>query len=62
MNKMNNNSLNNVSTRYLFKDKKPKIGDYISMYWEDGSDCECIYNGLDESVKPLPIGWYYVDL
>lgn len=54
--------LGGVSTRYLFKDKQPQIGDYISMYWADGSDCECVYNGLDKRIKPLPIGWYHVYL
>lgn len=30
------------------------------LVWEDGSDCECTYNGLDKSILPLPTHWYYV--
>ncbi len=50
-----------VGKRYSFKERTPKIGDYISMFWTDGSDCECIFTGLDENITPLPDGWYYVD-
>ena len=50
-----------VSNRFKFKDIKPPLGSYISLVWEDGSDCECIYNGLDKSIKPLPKEWYYVN-
>lgn len=49
-----------VSRRYSFAEKEPNIGDYISLVWEDGSDCECKYNGLDRSILPLPTHWYYV--
>lgn len=49
-----------VSRRYSFAEKEPNVGDYISLVWEDGSDCECAYNGLDRSILPLPAHWYYV--
>jgi len=45
-------------TKWKFSEIEPIKGTYISMVWEDGSDCECIYNGLDLSIKPLPIYWY----
>ena len=61
-NKKNSNlPISNVRQCFSFKEKEPKLGDYISLVWEDGSDCECIYNGLDKTLLPLPIHWYYVD-
>lgn len=51
---------NNVEKHYSFDEREPNIGDYISLVWEDGSDCEGIYNGLDKSILPLPTHWYYV--
>lgn len=49
-----------VISRFSFEEREPEIGTYISLVWEDGSDCECIYNGLDKSILPLPTHWYYV--
>lgn len=45
---------------FLFDEVEPEIGAYISLIWEDGSDCECIYSGLDRLILPLPKYWYYV--
>ena len=47
-------------SRFSFDEREPEIGAYISLVWEDGSDCECTYNGLDKSILPLPTHWYYV--
>ena len=49
-----------VISRFSFDEREPEIGAYISLVWEDGSDCECTYNGLDKSILPLPTHWYYV--
>jgi hypothetical protein len=49
-----------VISRFSFEEREPKKGAYISLVWEDGSDCECIYDGLDKSILPLPTHWYYV--
>lgn len=43
-----------VISRFSFDEREPEIGAYISLVWEDGSDCECTYNGLDKSILPLP--------
>ena len=51
-----------VISRFSFDEHEPEIGAYISLVWEDGSDCECIYNGLDKSILPLPTHWYYVNI
>ena len=45
---------------HSFDEREPEIGAYVSLVWEDGSDCECTYNGLDKSILPLPTHWYYV--
>ena len=45
--KMDNN-------KYTFNEKEPEPGAYICIYWKDGSECECIYDGLDASLTPLP--------
>jgi hypothetical protein len=50
-----------VISRFSFSEREPEIGAYVSLVWEDGSDCECIYDGLDKSILPLPTHWYYVD-
>ncbi len=57
-----NEALNktDVISRFSFDEREPEMGDYISLVWEDGSDCECTYNGLDKSIIPLPTHWYYV--
>lgn len=44
--------------KWKFSDVEPRLGTYISMVWEDGSDIECIYEGLDLAITPLPIYWY----
>ena len=31
-----------VISRFSFDEREPEIGAYISLVWEDGSDCECI--------------------
>ena len=49
-----------VISRFSFDEHEPEIGAYVSLVWEDGSDCECTYNGLDKSILPLPTHWYYV--
>jgi hypothetical protein len=49
-----------VISRFSFEEREPEIDAYISLVWEDGSDCECVYNGLDKSILPLPTHWYYV--
>lgn len=49
-----------VIIRFSFEEREPEQGSYISLVWEDGSDCECIYDGLDKSILPLPTHWYYV--
>jgi hypothetical protein len=49
-----------VISRFSFDKREPEIGAHISLVWENGSDCECIYNGLDKSILPLPTHWYYV--
>jgi hypothetical protein len=59
--KLFNSSLHIVSKLFEFKDKEPNKGDHIGMVWEDGSDCECEYIGLDPTILPLPIKWYYVN-
>ena len=51
----------NVISRFSFDEREPEIGAYVSLVWEDGSDCECIYDGLDKSILPLPTHWYYVN-
>ena len=43
-----------------FSEREPEEGAYVSLVWEDGSDCECVYRGLDRSIEPLPTHWYYV--
>ena len=50
----------NVISWFSFDEHEPEIGAYVSLVWEDGSDCECTYNGLDKSILPLPTHWYYV--
>ena len=50
-----------VISRFSFDEREPEIGAYVSLVWEDGSDCECIYDGLDKSILPLPTHWYYVN-
>ena len=47
--------------RFSFDEREPEMNAYISLVWEDGSDCECIYTGLDKTILPLPTHWYYVD-
>ena len=32
-----------VISRFSFDEHEPEIGAYVSLVWEDGSDCECIY-------------------
>lgn len=54
---MNNEEKNMVS----FEDHEPEMNSYIGLVWEDGSDCECVYTGLDKTIIPLPTHWYYVD-
>lgn len=49
-----------VISRFSLDEREPEIGAYISLVWEDGSDCECVYNGLDKSILPIPTHWYYV--
>jgi len=49
-----------VISRFSFEEREPEMGAYISLVWEDGSDFECIYTGLDKSILPLPTHWYYV--
>lgn len=49
-----------VISRFSFDEREPEIGAYISLVWEDGSDCECTYTGLNKSILPLPTHWYYV--
>ena len=44
-----------------FDDREPEIGRYISLIWENGSDCDCVYNGLDKSITPLPTHWRYIN-
>jgi hypothetical protein len=51
-----------VSNRFSFAEKEPELGTYVALVWEDGSDCNCLYEGLDKTIKPLPIEWYYVTL
>lgn len=53
-------AISDVTSLFSFKEGEPEIGAYISLVWEDGSDCECTYNGLDKSILPLPTHWYYV--
>lgn len=48
-------------TKYTFNEKEPEVGAIISLVWEDGSDCECIYYPLDKTIIPLPTHWYYVN-
>ena len=50
-----------VRQRFSFDEREPEMNAYISLVWEDGSDCECIYIGLDKTILPLPTHWYYVD-
>ena len=59
-NEINENLNEAVINLFSFDEREPEIGAYISLVWEDGSDCECIYNGLDKSILPLPTHWYYV--
>lgn len=58
---LNKLSLGAVISRFSFEEREPEMGAYISLVWEDGSDCECTYNGLDKSILPLPTHWYYID-
>lgn len=55
------NKLSILEQIYSFDEREPEIGAYVSLVWEDGSDCECIYDGLDKSILPLPTHWYYVN-
>lgn len=41
----------------LFSDRHPEYGQYITSYWEDGSICDALHNGLDLSITPLPTHW-----
>lgn len=47
--------------RFSFDEREPEMNECISLVWENGSDCECIYTGLDKTILPLPTHWYYVD-
>ena len=63
INEPQNSQLNiaDVRQRFTFDEREPEMNAYISLVWEDGSDCECIYTGLDKTILPLPTHWYYVD-
>ena len=63
INEQQNSQLNiaDVRQRFTFDEREPEMNAYISLVWEDGSDCECIYTGLDKTILPLPTHWYYVD-
>lgn len=51
-----------TETNYIsFEEQEPEMNAHISLVWEDGSDCECIYVGLDKTILPLPTHWYYVN-
>ncbi len=50
-----------AAIRFSFDECEPKFGTHVSLVWEDGSDCECIYTGLIKSILPLPTHWYYVE-
>lgn len=56
-----NDFIADVRQRFSFDEREPEMNAYISLVWEDGSDCECIYTGLDKTILPLPTHWYYVD-
>ena len=56
-----NDFIVDVRQRFSFDEREPEMNAYISLVWEDGSDCECIYTGLDKTILPLPTHWYYVD-
>lgn len=51
----------NTKKLFSFDECEPAIGALISMVWEDGSDCECMYFGLNEKIIPLPTHWYPVE-
>ena len=53
--------MSNPQKRYSILEVIPKQGDYICLYWQDGSECECIWVGLDQTIVPLPTHWSYVD-
>ena len=46
---------------FTFDEREPEIGAYICLCWEHGSECECIFDGLDKTILPLPTHWYYAD-
>ena len=60
-NQQGNGVLPCVRKRFTFDEREPEMNAYISLVLEDGSDCECIYTGLDKIILPLPTHWYYVD-
>ncbi len=45
---------------FKFSEREPEVSSHIVMFWEDGSECECLYMGLDKTLTPLPTHWYYV--
>lgn len=47
---------------FPFSEQEPQIGDYVCIIWADGSECECTYDGLDETLEPLPTHWFYVEI
>jgi len=47
-------------TKFSFSTREPESGARVSLLWRDGSNCECIYTGLDKTILPLPTHWSYV--
>ena len=43
-----------------FKEQEPRFGSLVTLHWEDGSECDCYYTGLDKTILPLPIHWSYI--
>ena len=58
-NRLDSKYRENINNTYMFTRKSPKKGDFIIMFWEDGSECECVFEGLDKNIKPLPTRWCY---
>ena len=48
--------------RISFKDSEPPLGSYICHCFEDGSEIEGVYTGIDYTyTDSIPTHWYYVN-
>lgn len=47
--------------KFNFLEKTPKHGDYITLFWADGSECDAVYNEFAGIKEDLPTHWCYVE-